>query len=68
MVPADEHLVEENIQSISYEEQIPEHCEMRSLEGVKKELSEEKQAVYKKSKISELQVGQNIEKVRFLFK
>jgi len=148
MVPADEHLVEENIQSVSYEEQIPEHCETRSVEGVngykeesfeepriclpisqnqeqtptylrtnsigiyaqiqehcemrsievfkeesseeshtrsleqtpissginsiekdtEESSSEEKQAVYEKSKISELQVGQNIEKVSFLVK
>jgi hypothetical protein len=100
MVQIDQQLVEENLPSISYQEQRPEHSEIRSIEAlnVSKEESNEKpltrnlvqapislrinsmdintqdsyseeiQVVSEKSKNSKLQVGQNVEKVRFLSK
>ena len=100
MVPAYVQLVEENLPSISYQEQRPEHSEIRSIEAlnVSKEESNEKplnmnlvqapnslrinsmdmntqdsyseeiQVVSEKSLNSKHQVGQNVEKVRFLSK
>ena len=101
METAYEEQVEENLPSISYQEQRPEHSEIRSIEAlnVSKEESneeplnmnlvqapisfqinsmdintqysypEEIQSVSaEKSKNSEPQVGQNVEKVRFLSK
>jgi len=100
MVPAYVQLVEENLPSISYQEQRPEHSEIRSIEALNasKEESNEKpltrnlvqapnslrinsmdintqdsyseeiQVVSEKSLNSKLQVGQNVEKVRFLSK
>ena len=97
MVPAYVQLVEENLPPISYQEQRPEHSEIRSIEAlnVSKEKSneeplnmnlvqapisfqinsmvmntqysyfEEIQAVSEKSKNTEPQVGQNVEKVRY---
>jgi len=100
MVQIDKQLVVENLPSISYQEQIPEHSEIILLESVN--VSEEKsneepltrnleqapisfqinsmdintqdsyaveiQAVSEKSLNSKHQVGQNVEKVRFLSK
>jgi hypothetical protein len=100
MVQNDQQLVVENLPSISYQEQIPEHSEIILLESVnvseeesneepltrnleqapislqinsmdintQDSYSEEIQAVSKKSKNSEHQGGQNVEKVRFIKK
>ena len=53
--------VEENLPCISNEEQMPEHCEIRSIEAVN---------LYKDEsfKEPEQKVGQNVEKVRILSK
>jgi hypothetical protein len=100
MIPVDVQLVEENLPCISNEEQMPEHCEIRSIEAVnvsrdesfdepltrnleknpislrinsmeidtQDSYSAEIQAVSKKSKNSDHQGGQNVEKVRFIKK
>jgi hypothetical protein len=97
MVQKDKQLVVENLPSISYQEQIPEHSEIILLESEEESneeplarnleqapisfqinsmaintqysYSEEIQSVSaEKSKNSEPQVGQNVEKVRFLSK
>ena len=80
MVPAFVQLVEENQPSISYQEQRPEHSEIRSIEAVnlfKEESNEEaltgnlEQAPISlriNSMDINTQVGQNVEKVRFLSK
>jgi hypothetical protein len=80
LVPAFVQLVEENQPSISYQEQIPEHSEIRSIEAVnlfKEESNEEaltgnlEQAPISlriNSMDINTQVGQNVEKVRFLSK
>ena len=97
MVQIDKQLVVENLPSISYQEQIPEHSEIILLESVnvseeksneepltrnleqapisfqinsmdintQDSYSEEIQAVSEKSKNTEPQVGQNVEKVRY---
>jgi len=96
MVQLDKQLVVENLPSISYQEQIPEHSEIILLESEEESneepltrnleqahisfqinsmdintqdsYSEEIQAVSEKSLNSKHQVGQNVEKVRFLSK
>ncbi len=97
MVQKDKQLVVENLPSISYQEQIPEHSEIILLESEEESneepftrnleqapisfqinsmdintqysYSEEIQSVSaEKSKNSEPQVGQNVEKVRFFQK
>ena len=77
MEPAFVQLVEENQPSISYQEQRPEHSEIRSIEAVnlfKEESNEEaltgnlEQAPISlriNSMDINTQVGQNVEKVRF---
>ena len=96
MVQNDKQLVVENLPSISYQEQIPEHSEIILLESEEESneepltrnleqapisfqinsmdintqdsYSEEIQVVSEKSLNSKHQVGQNVEKVRFLSK
>ena len=80
MIPVDVQLVEENLPCISNEEQMPEHCEIRSIEAVNVSRDEsfdepltrnlEKNPISLRINSMDIntQVGQNVEKVRFLSK